>query len=275
MVRTAVQFNGFGFGDPFEREVFERHRDFFESVISLNDALNEITGRGGPAEPRERLIINLALMGMADAVAIITLVGNGMGPSAMKLTRSAMETAINAETLRIDPVAAEDFLEWHWVEQHRLVAWAEENNTDVLASIGGPKIDEIEAHYASVRPRFLTLGKKPRVRSSWSADRLDVRARKAGWEDTYRVVHPLTCEFVHGSVGGMFKHFTSEDEYRITPPPTHEWDRQSLLSAHAAMLRLAQTLCLTFNTDTNPPSKNCRKTILEYGKTDKLRHSPH
>ncbi len=52
--------------------MFKKHRDFFESVISLNDALNEITGRGGAADPREKLIINLALMGMTDAVAIIT-----------------------------------------------------------------------------------------------------------------------------------------------------------------------------------------------------------
>jgi len=158
MVRTPVQFNGFGFGVSFEREVFKKHQDFFESVISLQDALNEITGRGGPAEPREKLIINLALMGMIDAAAIISLVGNGMGPSAMKLARSAMEAAINAETLRVDPVAAEDFLEYHWVEQHRLIAWAEQNNVDVLARIGGPKIDEIETNYARVRPRFLTQG---------------------------------------------------------------------------------------------------------------------
>jgi hypothetical protein len=155
MARTPVQFKGFGFGDSFELEVFKKHQDFFESVISLKDALNEITGRGGPDAPREKLIINLALMGMTDAVAIITLVGNGIGPSAMKLARSAMETAINAETLRLDPVAAEDFLEWHWVEQHRLIAWAEQNDVEILASIGGSKIDEIETNYAKVRPSRL------------------------------------------------------------------------------------------------------------------------
>ncbi len=264
MARTPVQFNGFGFGDSFQRKVFQKHQDFFESIISLNDALNEITGRGGSAEPREKLIINLALMGMTDAVAIITLVGNGMGHSAMKLARSFMETSINAETLRIDPAAAEDFLEWHWVEQHRLIAWAEQNNVDVLASIGGPKIDEIETNYARVRARFLTP--RGKVRSTWSADKLDVRARKAGCEKLYRVVHPLTCEFVHGSVGGMFKHFTSADEYRITSPPTHEWDRQALLSAHGAMLRLAKTLCLTFHTDTKPPLKELQEDHLRIWK---------
>jgi hypothetical protein len=264
MARTPVQFNGFGFGDSFEREVFRRHQDFFESVISLNNALNEITGRGGPAEPREKLIVNLALMGMTDAVAIITLVGNGMGPTAMQLARSAMETSINAEILRLDPVAAEDFLEWQWVEQRRLIAWAEQNDVKILASIGGPTIDEIEANYARVRPRFLT--QKGRIRSSWSADRLDVRARKAGCEESYRLIHPLTCEFVHGSVGGMFKHFTSADEYRITPPPTHEWDRQALLSAHGAMLRLVQTLCLTFNTDTKPPLQELQEDYLRIWK---------
>jgi hypothetical protein len=264
MARTPVQFKGFGFGDSFELEVFKKHQDFFESVISLKDALNEITGRGGPDEPREKLIINLALMGMTDEVAIITLVGNGIGPSAMKLARSAMETAINAETLRLDPVAAEDFLEWHWVEQHRLIAWAEQNDVEILASIGRSKIDEIETNYAKVRPRFLT--QKGRVRSSWSAHKLDVRAEKAGVLDTYRLIHPLTCEFVHGSVGGMFKHFTSADEYRITPPPTHEWDRQALLSAHSSMLRLAQTLCLTFNTDTKPPLQELQDDYLRIWK---------
>ena len=260
MARIPVQFKGFGFGDDFEQKVFKRHQDFFESVISLTDALNEITGRGGPSEPREKLIINLALMGMDDAVSIITLVGNGMGPSAMKLARSAMETAINAETLRLDPVAAEDFLEWNWVELHRLIAWSEQCNVEVLAGIGGRMIDEVESNYTRVRPRFLKPNRK--LRSSWSADNLEVRAEKAGCGDTYRLVHPLTCQFVHGSVGALIKHFTREDEYRITPPPTHEWDRQALLSAHSSMLRLAKTLCLTFGTETVPPLKELEEDYV-------------
>ena len=202
-------------------------------------------------------------MGMTDAVAIITLVGNGMGPSAMKLARSAMETAINAETPRLDPVAAEDFLEWHWVEQHRLT-WAEQNDVEILASIGGPKIDEIETNYAKVRPRFLT--QKGRVRSSWSAHKLDVRAEKAGFLDTYRLIHPLHANSFMEVSEGCSNISPRQTSTGSLPPPTHEWDRQALLSAHSSMLRLAQTLCLTFNTDTKPPLQELQDDYLRIWK---------
>ena len=53
MARTPVQFKGFGLGDSFESEVFKKYQDFFESVISLKDALNEITGVEDQTHPGE------------------------------------------------------------------------------------------------------------------------------------------------------------------------------------------------------------------------------
>lgn len=45
-------------------------------------------------------------------VELVTLAGNGLGQGALKICRTMMETAVNADYLRQNPAELDDYLQW-------------------------------------------------------------------------------------------------------------------------------------------------------------------
>lgn len=50
---------------------------------------------------------------------VALLVGNGCGTAAIKIARTALESAVNAEYLRLNPAEDEDYFNWGAVETRR------------------------------------------------------------------------------------------------------------------------------------------------------------
>jgi Family of unknown function (DUF5677) len=250
-----IEFKGFGFPD-FGQHVYEQHKDFFQRLVNLQDALNFLTTRAyEDVEACQKLILNLVMLVGVSMMEVVTLVGNGFGQGAMKIVRGLMENAINAEYLRRNSATCADYLDWHWVEQHRLLVWAEEHNPNLYASIPEETKQQIENGFENVRPRFeyTTRDNKQRLRETWCELNLADRAVQTGFEESYRLVMPHANQILHGSIGGLGRHFDlSQDEHRIAIPPSDDWAGEALIAAHESTLKAVETLSKTFNVEPTP-----------------------
>lgn len=70
--------------------------------------------------------MNLLMLVATGMWEVVTLVGNGMGHGAMKIVRGIIENAINADYIRRFPEQGENYMQWHWVELHKLYAYMNE-----------------------------------------------------------------------------------------------------------------------------------------------------
>jgi len=90
---------GIIFGQPdFSNRVEAAFPRLFEVLPRVTESLNDLTSRPcADPEPYQRMILNLGLLTGLSVKELMTLAGHGFGMGAMKLARTVMETAINAE----------------------------------------------------------------------------------------------------------------------------------------------------------------------------------
>ncbi len=151
------------------------------------------------------MILNLGILAGISAYELVTLAGNGFGQGAMKIARTVMETAINAEYLRRFPNECDLYLNWHWIEQFKLLAYVRQYSPELLPQLSPEEIARVETQYQAVRARF----EKPNgdLRSSWCTLNLADRAARTGFSEAFRVINPLSSQLIHGTLGGLSHHF--------------------------------------------------------------------
>jgi hypothetical protein len=241
------------FGHPeFWGQAYASFPKFFEVIPRAGDALNGLTmhRRYENVNPWEKVIFNLGLLTGFSVMELITLVGNGFGLGAMKIARTILESSINAEYLRLFPEECDDYLEWHWVEQYRLLKYVRGNMPDRLSEL--TDIEGTEKGFESSKARFLR--KDGELRGSWCRLDLGSRAARTGFADAYKLIYPFGSQLIHGSFGGLAMHFdTTEESARISPPPSLSWCEQALVGGHMCLYRVVATLSLTFKTEPSPP----------------------
>jgi hypothetical protein len=244
------------FGHPeFSSKVHQAYPKFFEVVPRLTDSLNDLTGRAYPQPERwQRVILNLGLLTGISAWELVTLAGNGFGQGAMKIARTVLETAINAEYLRRFPTECDAYLNWHWIEQHKLLVYVQQYAPELLPQLSERESERVEREYQVVRPQFEQLNGE--IRSSWCRLDLGARAARTGFAEAFRLINPISSQLIHGTFGGLSRHFDlSEDEHRISIPPSMEYVAEALIGAHTCVLKMVETLADSFgNTPCNPVS---------------------
>jgi hypothetical protein len=113
----------FGFHD-FWQTAYEAFPRFWEVYPRLLEAINSLVWRNyGETNPLQHIIINLGIVGATSLSEITTLAGNGLGLGAMKIARSMLESAINAEFLRKFPEHLKDYFDWWIVERYKLMKY--------------------------------------------------------------------------------------------------------------------------------------------------------
>jgi len=104
----------------WKKEGFPRFVRFWEVGNHLFDALNKLTLNAGvPKDKNESVIRTLCVFSGIAFADVSMLIAHGHGIGAQKIARTCLESAINAEYLRVDPTEYRDYLDWSWVEQHR------------------------------------------------------------------------------------------------------------------------------------------------------------
>ena len=142
---TAVPKDLVQFGNlEFWQEAYDSFPKFWAVIHRAADALNNVTMKRvyENVEPRQKIILNLGLLSAVSVMELITLVGNGFGLGAMKVARTLLEGAINAEYLRMFPEESENYLEWHWVEQYKVLEYMREHMPNEFAQLRAENIDE-------------------------------------------------------------------------------------------------------------------------------------
>lgn len=242
----------------FWPEVVKRHPEFFQRIGRLQEAVRNIVDPAYEAlDGNQRLQMNLLILVATGVWEVVTLVGNGMGHGAMKIVRGVVENAINAEYLRQFPDQAEKYMEWHWVELHKLYAYMQETSPDSLKEIPPEKIASDEVEYQRVKGLFrykLTTSdgsEKTVKQDTWCRDNLYQRAEKTNMAQSYRTVMPSANQILHGTISGWMRELDQESG-RVEFPPTHKWGGEALIAAHIALLQTVETAALALGVTPNP-----------------------
>ena len=177
---------------------------------------------------------------------LVTLAGNGFGFGAMKIARTVMEGAINSEYLRRFPNQCELYLNWHWIEEHKLVVWIREHAPNLLNEISPEQMARSEREFERVQPQYRRANGE--LRGSWCSLDLASRAAATGLSGTYKLINPIASALIHGSFGGLARHFdVNADRNRISLPPSIEYCADALSGGHRCMISTVGTLAHTFN----------------------------
>jgi hypothetical protein len=177
----------------------------------------------------------------------------------MKIARNLLEVSINAEYLRMNPAAVEDFVDWFWVEQHRWLTYAQQHDPDLLKQFTPAVIAHTQKEFARVRPRFVNA-KTGKIRQGWGAVDLGNRAVQAHFEVPYRLINPFGSQFIHGTSGAVLNHFDlTVSKEHIAPPPSLKWCPQALCGGHHCLAMVIHTLETMFSQEANPCSDEIAK----------------
>jgi hypothetical protein len=236
------------FGNPdFSKTVQSQFQKVFEVLPRLSAALNDLTGRAcEKPETYQRVILNLGLLAGVSMTELVTLAGNGFGQGAMKIARTLMETVVNAEYLRQTPTELDAYLGWAWVEKKKDLDYLRGNLAYLLPQLTQADVDTIEREFLAVRPLFERPGGG--IRQSWCNLNLADRASRAGLSEMYRRLNSLSSAFIHGTIGGLTRHFDiGEDKDRIAIPPSLKYCDLALISGHHFTCFMVETLAKTFS----------------------------
>jgi hypothetical protein len=242
----------------FWPKVVKRHPQFFQRIGRLQEAVRGVVDPAYESlDGSQVLLMNLLMLVATGTWEIVTLVGNGMGHGAMKIVRGVIESAINAEYIRRYPEQGEKYMEWRWVELHKLYVYMQETAPDSLKEIPPEKMASDEAEYQRVKDMFRYKVTNPDgtertvKQETWCRDNLFQRAEKTDTAQSYRTVMPSANQILHGTISGWIREL-DEESGRIEYPPTHKWDGEALIAAHIALLQAVETVALALNVNPNP-----------------------
>jgi hypothetical protein len=172
----------------FWPEVVHKYQQFFMQAGRLQEAVRSIVDPAYEGlDGGQQTQLNMLMLTATGVAEIVTLVGNGMGHGAMKIVRGVIENAINMEYMRRFREQAEKYLEWQWVEQHKLAKYLEESSPALYSEIPQEKRDHDEAEYQRVRPMFEYQvprpggGTKTKMQDGWCREDLFIEPRKLVW----------------------------------------------------------------------------------------------
>lgn len=240
---TATQVDAvFGYQEfwPIAYAQFQRQFEGLKDLMRLgNDMVKAADEKA--AEPIEKLVCDLTRMTLSGACEVIVLCGNGCGPGAMKIVRGMYESQWIAKYLRRHPEEVENYVEFSKVSLWRKLRWSQKNTPAKASGIPQAVIKQIEDEYELVKMRF--GDRRGGVRWQWSEKSIGQIAEDIGHKLEYELPYAISCSIHHGNFEGLLAHFVSAPgEMGFEPPPSTQWIAKALLSAHANVWYVLDTL---------------------------------
>lgn len=238
----------------WEKQGYPQFIRFWKVCNRLFDALNKMTLNAGTAKDTNETIIRSLCISTGISFADTSmLVNHGHGLGAMKIARTCLESAINAEYMRLEPTEYRDFMDWNLIEQTRKIEYMRKYMPSDFAKIDPKTVADTEKSYHAVMPKF--VGRNGRLRQSWCNLNLRQRAVKTKFEQMYSSIYVLSSELSHGSFGGLVQHVESivESNWQPAIPPSIIGCAQALQTGHYCAFRALQTLLLMKDMDSTPP----------------------
>jgi hypothetical protein len=222
----------FGF-EGFWKTAYDAFPRFWDAYPRILEAFGSLTARSYEnVNPLQKVSINLGILAATSLIEVTTLVGNGLGHGALKIARSMLEVAINAEFLRLHPAEVDNYIDYWLVERHKLMTYVRNDAPHLLPSYPQQLQNEVEAEFQAVKSRF-EVGNPPRLRAGWCSTDLAGRAAKTDFQEAYRLIYPMGNKLLHGTIGGLNMHASKAvDTVRINVPPSLDYCKPALVGAH-------------------------------------------
>lgn len=129
------------------------------------------------------------------------LTEHGCGTDALKLARTMFETAVNIHVLDGHPETLQDYLDFEWIKKKKHNDYMMKFAPAQARAVDQGTLDEIDAKYARVSPRF--TGRDGKVRSRWHRSDHKEVARSVGGEIIYGGLYPFVSSLTHMDILGL------------------------------------------------------------------------
>jgi hypothetical protein len=165
--------------------------------------------------------------------SLITLALNGYGHDAVRIARGMFETAVNAAYLANHPTEVEDYIDFNWIRQRRLIDYMRKDDPALFGKLQQKDVDDIDTEYAKVAPRFTDA--RGKIRKDWCAKTLRQRAEVVGMGNLYPTFYAFASSIHHGDIGGLSTQI-SVPKFQAEIAPSFQMIRDALMMGHNAVL---------------------------------------
>jgi hypothetical protein len=242
----------FGFPE-FWNAAVQEFSAFFKDSETIVNLVNTICSRAVIALETHRTKLTMIIYPMVRANAntfteVVTLVGNGCGLGAMRLSRSMFESCVFAEYLRRNPAEVDDFRDYGFV-----LAWKRYQQllkAGAAKAVEAKTIDYLEQNFKRVEGRF--RDKNGRLRNHWHKKSIAQMATELDMRGQYELAYSLASSIHHTNFEGLRAQMELQgSEASIQQPPSIKWLGQALTAAHSYLLQALDTLnaCLKLGFD--------------------------
>lgn len=222
----------------FWQEAHDVQPDLFQALHDLEPLATKLF-----AQPEQgllhRVLRHLAVAVSNSFGAVVTLCLNGYGADAVRIVRSMFEGAITATYLKDHPDKADDYIDFHWVQQKRRLDYFKRYDRKSYDSISEDDRREISKHFRRVRTRF--QGRKRKPRQSWHKQPLSQMAEKVGFEHLYKTFYGWASSLHHLDISALQ---AQSDQLTAEPKiaPSKSNIRDALMIGHNSVLHVLRVL---------------------------------
>jgi len=184
----------------FWQPAYDRFPNFYKATTGLVPLVNEVLKKPLTGQ----LQIVLGFMGgiVSNSLgALITLCLNGYGQDALRVARGMFETSVNAAYLQLHRDEVDDYVDYHWVKQKKLLDYMTKHHPEDAKRIPAKTVADVDAEYAKVSPRF--TDKFGKVRNSWCKNSIRRRAEEVGLGEFYPTFYARASGIHHGDIAGL------------------------------------------------------------------------
>ena len=232
-------FPGVVAGFPeFWQPAYDRYPKFYKAALGIAPLVNQVMR----TRLKGQLQIVLAFMtGIVSNSfgALITLSLNGYGHDALRISRGMFEIPVNAAYLQRHPDEVGDFLDYHWINQKKLLEYMEQHCPEGLKALTANTITEMNREYAKVLPRFADKGGKPR--NSWSKKNIRVRAEEVGLGEFYPTFYAYASGVHHGDFAGLAAQAV-KNRLQVESAPSFARIKDALMMGHQCVIVVVDSL---------------------------------
>ncbi|MDA2927710.1 DUF5677 domain-containing protein, partial [Acidobacteria bacterium AH-259-G07] len=176
--------------------------------------------------PQVVRMLNKTITNSLGAVTLLAV--NGYGNDALKIARSVFEGLVTIKYLRKNPDMIDDFVDFDWIRQKRLLDHFKETDPTLLDRMGAAKIREIEENFERVAVCF--TNSKGKIRWRWCKASLKQMAKDVGMSQSYPSFYASVSSIQHLDAGGLSLQLGERIGYvlDIEIAPSEKWVKSAL-----------------------------------------------
>jgi hypothetical protein len=239
----AADIGFVGFGIPESWKFFKEHYPvFIERFQNLKNLMSRTFERTASCpEPVDKVTYFLGRLASEDFLELLLLVGNGYGIAGLKILRGMYERVVTARYLAANPAEVDRFLDFHWVQQRKIVQAVVKSFGET--AIPNERVKEVEENYRRVRDSFVVIACKDcgRTGVNYTWSKLDFVSMAHAVGEPGRLValgYYLPTREAHSTTGAILSRLSLDpgDVLMFESGAQNREGEIALMTAHSLLL---------------------------------------